>query len=82
MLLSLKEALAKRYGKINVLRERVVNHAKKRNKKIWAWMYEGEEVRTVNSIDEIEKFRELGVDGIFTDYPEKLSRSLDVVEDR
>lgn len=70
--------LPKKYGKINVLRDRVVNHAKKRNKKIWAWMYEGEEVRTVNTIKEIEELRELGIDGIFTGFPEKLKIEMSV----
>lgn len=68
--------LPKKYGKINVLRNRVVNHAKKRNKKIWAWMYEGEEVRTVNSLKEVEELKTLGIDGVFTGYPEKLNREL------
>ncbi len=65
-----------KYGKINVLRNRVINHAKKRNKKIWAWMYEGEEVRTVNSVNNLEKLKALGIDGIFTDSPEKLKKEL------
>ena len=70
--------LPKKFGKINVLNKRVIKHAKKRNKPIWAWMYEGEEVRTVNSIYEIDKLIELGIDGIFTDYPEKLSKSINI----
>jgi len=68
--------LPKKYWKIDVLNKRVIKHAKKRNKPIWAWMYEGDEVRTVNSIGEIEKLRALGIDGIFTDYPGKLSELL------
>jgi len=64
--------LPKRYGKINVLSNRVINHAKKRNKRIWAWMYEGDEVKTVNSIKEIEEMKTLGIDGVFTDYPERI----------
>lgn len=74
--------LPKRFGNINVLNKRVIKHAKTRNKPIWAWMYEGEEVITVNSIDEIEKLQELGIDGIFTDYPEKLSKSIKVTSIR
>ncbi len=65
--------LPKKYGKINVLSNRVISHARKRNKKIWAWMYEGEYVKTVNSITEMKELGTLGIDGIFTEYPEKLS---------
>lgn len=65
-----------KYGKINVLSNRVINHAKKRNKEIWAWMYEGEEVRTVNSVNQIEELKALGIDGIYTGYPEKLKKEM------
>ena len=64
--------LPKMYGKINVLSKRVINHAKKRKKKIWAWMYEGEYVTTVNSKIEMEELGKVGIDGIYTEYPEKL----------
>lgn len=64
--------LPKKYGRINVLSKRVINHAKKRNRPIWAWMYEGECVRTVESKKEMEELESIGVDGIFTEYPEKL----------
>ena len=37
-------------------------------------MYEGEEVRTVNSIKELEELKKLGVDGIYTDFPESLKK--------
>jgi len=70
--------LPKIFGKIEVLNKRVIKHAKSRNKLIWAWMYEGEEVKTVNSIIEIENLKKLGVDGIFTDYPEKISNAIKV----
>ena len=64
------------YGKIKVIRNRVINHAKKRNKKIWAWMHEGEEVKTVNSVKEIQALKALGIDGAFTDYPERIKNKL------
>jgi len=67
----------KKYGKINVLSNRIINHAKKRKKKIWVWMYEGEEVRTVNSIREIKALKALGIDGVFTDYPARLKSELE-----
>jgi len=68
--------LPKQYGKINVLRNRVINHAKKRNKQIWAWIYEGEEVRTINTIKEVEELKALGIDGVYTDYPQRLKNEL------
>jgi len=68
--------LPKNYYGINVLNKRVIKHAKTRDKPIWAWLYEGAEVRTVNSIEEIEQLRELGVQGVFTDCPEKMNQLL------
>lgn len=68
--------LPKKYGKINVLSKRVINHAKKRNKPIWAWMYEGSYVQTVTSKKEVDELQKIGIDGIFTEYPEKLSNEI------
>ena len=68
--------LPKNYGNINVLSKRVVNHAKKRNKPIWAWVYEGEYVKTVESKKEMEELGRIGIDGIFTGYPQKLSNEI------
>lgn len=68
--------LPKKYGRINVLSNRVISHAHKRNKKIWAWMYEGKFVKTVNSKSEMEALYDIGIDGIFTEYPEQLSSEM------
>jgi len=68
--------LPKKYGRINVLSNRVISHAKKRNKPIWAWMYEGEYVKTVESKKEMEALEKMGIDGIYTEYPEKLFNEL------
>lgn len=68
--------LPKKYGNINVLSKRVINHAKNRNKPIWAWMYEGEYVKTIESKKEMEALGKMGIDGIFTAYPEKLFNEL------
>lgn len=68
--------LPKKYGKIHVLSKRVINHAKTRNRLIWAWMYEGEIVKTVESKGEMEQLKSIGIDGIFTAYPEKLSNEI------
>ncbi len=64
--------LPKKYGKINVLSKRVIRHAKKRNKPIWAWLYEGDHVRTIESKSQMDELRSLGIDGIFTGFPRKL----------
>jgi len=69
--------LPKNFGKINVLSRRVINHAKKRNIPIWAWMYEGEEVRTVTSLKQLEELKQLGVDGVFTACPLKLKGEME-----
>ena len=68
--------LPKQYGKINVLSKRIINHAKNRNKKIWAWLYEGDVVKTVSSKKEMDELRIIGVDGIFTGFPSRLFSEL------
>lgn len=68
--------LPKTYGKIEVLRNRILKHARRRNKEIWAWMHEGKTVETINSVAEMNQFIELGVDGIFSEYPGKLFQEL------
>ncbi|MEE9362415.1 MAG: glycerophosphodiester phosphodiesterase family protein [Cellulophaga sp.] len=68
--------LPKKFGKLNVLSKRVVTHAKKRNKQLWVWMYEGSYVKNVDSQEELIALENLGVDGVFTDYPQKLNSEL------
>lgn len=68
--------IPKKYGNINVISKRVVNHAKIRNKPIWAWMYEGDYVKTVESKTEMEELGSIGVTGIFTGFPQKLSNEI------
>ncbi|MFS4445372.1 glycerophosphodiester phosphodiesterase family protein [Maribacter sp. 2307UL18-2] len=63
--------LPKKYGRINVLSKRVIHHAKKRNKPIWAWMYEGTYVKTIETKEEMELLRKIGIEGIFVEFPEK-----------
>ncbi len=70
--------LPKKYGSINVLSKRVVNHAQIRNKELWAWIYESSDLdptkfKAVESIEELEELKALGVSGVFTEYPRKLS---------
>lgn len=68
--------LPQKFGNINVLTKRVVKHAKKRDKSIWAWIYEGEYVQTIETKTEMEGLAKLGVDGVFSEFPEKLSKEI------
>lgn len=70
-----------KYGNINVLSKRVVNHAKKRERELWAWKYESKDLDTtkfkaVESIKDLELLENIGVSGVFTEYPLKLSNEL------
>lgn len=58
-----------KYGNMTVLTPRIIKHARKRNKKIWAWMEESDQVKTVESKTEISFLKESGVAGFFTEYP-------------
>lgn len=64
--------LPQKAGSINILSRRVINHAKRRNKKLWVWMYEGEYVGNVNTKEDLLQMESLGADGVFTDYPSQL----------
>ena len=72
--------LPKTYGEINVLSKRVMYHAKKRNIPVWAWMHEGETVKTVETKEEMAQLNTLGVDAIFTEYPKKIKMELGLVD--
>ena len=52
----------------HVLTERFVNAAKQKNIPIFVW--------TVNDPDEMRRFIEMGLNGIITDYPDRLSKVL------
>ena len=51
-------------GDLHVVTERFVNTAHERNMEVHVW--------TVNDIDDMQRFLNLGVDGIITDYPDQL----------
>ncbi|MCE7992377.1 MAG: hypothetical protein HEP71_10365 [Roseivirga sp.] len=61
-----------KFGKMTVLTPRIIRHAKKGNKKIWAWMEEGERVKTVENKAEVSVLEELGATGFFTEYPKAI----------
>lgn len=65
--------LPQQFGKINVLSSRVINHAKKRNKRLYAWMYEGDTVKNIETLSDLETMSSLGVDGVFVDRPSELT---------
>jgi glycerophosphoryl diester phosphodiesterase len=56
-------------GVLKVLSERFVDGAKNRNIDVHAW--------TINEVEDMERILELGVDGIITDYPDRLMALLD-----
>tara|TARA_A100001011_G_scaffold379730_1_gene446127 strand:+ start:73 stop:978 length:906 start_codon:yes stop_codon:yes gene_type:complete len=56
------------FGSTHVLTEKFVNAIKQKNIPIFVW--------TVNEPDEMKKFIEMGLDGIITDYPDRLSKVL------
>jgi len=62
------------FNGMKLLNPRVLEHVKRRNKRIWVWLHEGKEVITVNSQNQFLKLERMGVDGIFTEYPEKLAK--------
>ena len=53
----------------HVLTERFINAAKQKNIPIFVW--------TVNEPDEMRRFIEMGLNGIITDYPDRLTKVLD-----
>jgi len=52
------------YGALQVVTKRFVDAAHARNLKVHVW--------TINHVDEMQKLLQLGVDGIMTDYPQRL----------
>ena len=46
------------------------------NKKLWAWIYEGDVVKTIETKDQYDHMKGLGVDGVITSFPSKLKQEL------
>lgn len=61
------------FGNIKLLTTRVINHVKNRNIKLWVWLSEGTKVVTVNSKTELNALNDIGVNGVFTEFPAKLN---------
>lgn len=53
-----------------MLTERFIKHAKRNNREVWVW--------TVNQPRHIKKVLQYDIDGIITDYPERVYRLLDI----
>ena len=56
------------HGRLRVLTPRLLGELQRRNKRTWVW--------TINESDDARRLRDLGVDGIFTDYPARLLAAL------
>lgn len=65
-----------KYGNIKLLTNRVIRHVKKRNKSLWIWLNEGKKVITINSKKELSEFDKIGIDGVFTEFPNKLNKEI------
>lgn len=68
--------IPKYYGALKVLTPRIINHVKRRNKKIWVWWKEGDIVSTITTKKEHEEMLSLGIDGIFCDAPQQLKEQM------
>ena len=62
------------YGDLQVVTQRFVEAAHARNLKVHVW--------TVNETDSMKKFMQLGVDGIMTDYPQRLLEVMTGLENK
>ena len=65
-----------KYGKVKVLTSRAIRHCKYKKKLLWVWLNEGKKVVTVNSKNELDVLKKLGVNGIFTEFPERLIKEI------
>ncbi len=63
-------------GKTKLLSQRLIDHVHDKGKKIFIWKQERPSATCFNQKAELLKFEKMGVDGIFTDQPEKLLMSL------
>ncbi|WP_103069462.1 glycerophosphodiester phosphodiesterase family protein [Aquimarina sediminis] len=71
-----------KFGIMKLLTSRVSNHVSKRNKELWVWLElwiwlkKGKQISTIKSRQELNKLKKKKVDGIFTEYPERLNKEL------
>jgi len=61
------------FWKLKVLSKRIIHHLKMHGKRIWVWMYEGEEVITITTSYQMKFLQSMAVDGVFTAFPERLN---------
>ncbi len=59
-----------------IISPRLASTIHKAGKKLWLWLEEGDKVRGVDSLVEMEKARSFNADGIFTFFPQRLKRVL------
>ncbi len=61
-----------KFGKVTALKDRIIHHVQRKGKKLWVWMYEGKTARTIQNMNQYQKLKSRGIDGVFTDSPELL----------
>ena len=52
------------HNQMRVLDERLLNELHRRGKRVWVWV--------VNANADVERLRAQGVDGVFTEFPERI----------
>lgn len=68
-----------KFGNLKLLTNRVINHVKNRDKRLWLWLNEGKEVVTVNSKRKLNELEKVGANGVFTEFPSKLKDEITMV---
>ncbi len=57
------------HGRMRVLDERLISALHRRGKQVWVW--------TVNDLQDVQRLRAMGVDGVFTEFPERIVSECD-----
>lgn len=65
-------------GKIKLLTPRLIRHVHAQGKKIYVWKVEKPDATCYNTKEELKRMEVLGVDGIFTDRPKELWKSMNL----
>ena len=69
-----------KYLNFKLLTKRVLRHIQKRNKKCYVWLYEGktnDSFQAVHTREEYDWLKSLGVSGVYTEYPQLLTKLLE-----
>lgn len=60
------------------LRKNIINYCKQRNKKTWTWIFEGNSTSSEVLKNQLFEFKENEVDGIFTSFPTKIQKEIEL----